>query len=97
MKNKESLKEYIIEELAALFSIFCLVAFLGGLIYVIFCGTIYVNKTECTKWNGEYHWSTGCIVNYKDTRITLSDYKEVKKMELSKPIETNTNIKLGAE
>ena len=72
---------------------------LAGFIVIFVISVCFVSafKAECSQWNGTWHWSTGCIIEYRDKKLTLNDYKEVVKAELSKPIPTNVNVNLGAQ
>ena len=70
-----------------------------GFVVISIISYLFVSafKSECSQWNGTYHWSTGCIIEYRDKKLTLNDYKEVIKFELLKPVPTNVNVNLGAQ
>jgi hypothetical protein len=62
--------------------------------YGIFKFTTYANAKECAKWGGDYHWTSGCLMEIDGQIMPLEDYKQVIKTQYMKPIPTNTNINL---
>ena len=51
-----------------------------------------IKSNECKFWGGEYHFSTGCLMEYSNKIIPLDEYKTIQKMEITQPIEHNINI-----
>ncbi len=82
--------EIIIDELA-------FIGIFAFIIWLIVYGCFYISKKECKKWGGDYDWAAGCLMEYQGRTVVLEDYKELVKVELSKPVPTNTNINLKAE
>lgn len=79
-------------------------SFISTMFALLFCGLtgygifrflIYVERVECEKWGGSYHWTTHCIMEKDGVRITLADYKKAQAASITKPITTNSNITLG--
>ena len=93
-KEKEKMFKSKIEPIIDVLSFIGTFAFF---IWLIVYGGIYMSKKECKKWGGDYDWAAGCLMEYQGRTVVLEDYKELVKVELSKPVPTNTNINLKAE
>lgn len=93
-KEKETMFKNKVETIIDVLSFVGTFAFI---IWLIVYGSIYMSKKECKKWGGDYDWATGCLMEYQGKTVMLEDYKELVKIELSKPVPTNTNINLKAE
>jgi len=93
-KEKEKMFKNKVETIIDVFTMIGLLV-LG--IWVLVYGGIYMSKKECKKWGGDYDWAAGCLMEYQGKTVMLEDYKELVKVELSKPVPTNTNINLKAE
>ena len=65
--------------------------------YGIFKMGIYWGTQECVRWGGEYHWSTGCIMEVDGARVALADYKQIQYASVAKPIPTNQNMNVSME
>lgn len=93
-KEKEKMIKNMIE---TIINVFTMIGLLVLGIWVLVYGGIYMSKKECIKWGGDYDWAAGCLMEYQGRTVVLEDYKELVKVELSKPVPTNTNINLKAE
>ena len=93
-KEKEKMFKDKVETIIDILSFIGIFAFF---IWLIVYGSIYISKKECKKWGGDYDWAAGCLMEYQSKTVTLEDYKELVKVELSKPVPTNANINLKAE
>lgn len=58
---------------------------------------IYWGAQECSRWGGEYHWSTGCVMELDGARVTLHDFKQIQYESVAKPIPTNQNMNVSME
>ena len=75
----------------------CACLIMGTIVLVLFKGHTYLGSQECARWGGEYHWSTGCLMELDGVRVTLSDYKQIQYASVAKPIPTNQNMNVSME
>ena len=68
---------------------------IGTIFYGAFLLCTRAGRLECDQWGGSYNWASGCLVNIEGQQMTLSDYREIVKVNYTKPVPTNANINLG--
>ena len=97
LKKKKEKEKMIKNMIETIINTFTMIGLLVLGIWVLVYGGIYMSKKECKKWGGDYDWAAGCLMEYQGKTVVLEDYKELVKVELSKPVPTNTNINLKEE
>lgn len=91
---RDLLEDFVLPITATFFGVMLVIFIAGGVGGSIIA---FFESRECKVWGGEYHLSTGCLMQVDGKMITLADYKEINKASIEKPIETNTNIRIKGE
>lgn len=97
LKQKKEKEKMLKDKVETIIDVLSFIGTFAFFIWLIIYGTFYISKRECKKWGGDYDWAAGCFMEYQGKTVVLEDYKELVKVELSKPVPTNTNINFKAE
>ena len=80
-----------------LFDFFASLLSVCFVLYMIFIGVTRMQRLECDRYGGDYHWSTGCLIKYEEKLVPLSIYKHAISVQITKPVPTNSNINLNLQ